>query len=330
MACGASRPRTARAVPGPSLMRTPRLSARRLMTSAVVLALLAAMVVHVSRTQELAYVQRLSIQVLLVTCLLQFVSQLFLNGSLLLPLRRGVTRLGFWELYLVRTGGFLVGSLVPVAGGLAVRLAYLRGRGLTYLEFTSATLLSNVLALAAAAVVAAFATGALWIMAGPPPAPVLGMSAGVLVISVAALAVLEFLPRLARYPRLEKWRWLSSLRSLRTTSHRVTISVFVLSLARHGLNFVTFGLLSQSLAQVPGHFLTGGLVYALTSPVRMVNITPGNLGVTEWVVALVGTVLAFDVATGLIVALAFRGVSLVGQGLGVLFGSAWVAVWGRP
>ena len=65
-----------------------------------------------------------------------------------------MTRLGFWELYLVRTGGFLVGSLVPVAGGLAVRLAYLRTRGLTYLDFTWATLLSNVLALGAAAVLA--------------------------------------------------------------------------------------------------------------------------------------------------------------------------------
>ena len=98
------------------------------------------MAVHLSRThEELAYVQRLSVQVLAATCLLQFVSQLFLNGSLLLPLQTKVTRLGFWELYLVRTGGFLVGSLMPVAGGLAVRLAYLRNRGLTYLDFTWAT-----------------------------------------------------------------------------------------------------------------------------------------------------------------------------------------------
>ena len=59
--------------------------------------------------------------------------------------------------------------------------------------------------------------------------------------------------------------------------------------------------------RVPGDFLTGGLVYALTSPVRMVNITPGNLGVNEWVVAIVGKALAFDLTTGLIVALAVQG-----------------------
>jgi hypothetical protein len=62
----------------------------------------------------------------------------------------------------------------------------------------------------------------------------------------------------------------------------------------------------------------------------MVSITPGNLGITEWVVALVGRALAFDLAIGLIVALGFRGVSLVGQGLGVLFGSAWFALSNRP
>ena len=80
------------------------------------LALLVAMAVYLSRTDEvLASVRRLSVQVLAATCLLQFVSQLFLNGSMLLPLQTKVSRLGFWELYLVRTGGFLVGSLMPVA-----------------------------------------------------------------------------------------------------------------------------------------------------------------------------------------------------------------------
>jgi Lysylphosphatidylglycerol synthase TM region len=293
-----------------------------------VVGLLAGMAVLVSRT-DLTYVRRLSVQVLVATSLLQFLSQLFLNGSLLLPLRTCVTRLGFWELYVVRTGGFVVGSLVPVAGGLAVRLAYLKSRGLTYLDFTWATLLSNVLALGAAAFVGVLATGVVWMMMGCPPAPVLGVSAAILALSVAAVAVFELLPRVSRHPRFARWRWLSDLRSL-NASRRMAVGVFALSLIRHGLNFVTFGLLSQSLSRAPGDFLTGGLVYALTSPVRMVNVTPANLGVTEWVVALVGKMLAFDLATGLIVALAFRGVALVGQGIGMLFGSAWIALRNIP
>ena len=294
------------------------------------MALLVAMAVHVSRThEEFAYFRGLSIQVLIVTCLLQFVSQLFLNGSLLLPLQTCVKGLGFWELYLVRTGGFLVGSFVPVAGGLAVRLAYLRERGLSYLDFTWATLFSNVLALGAAALLAVAATGVLWLTAGPPPPAVLGVSGAVLAISLAAAAAFEYLPRLTRHPRLRKWHWLSDISSLKA-SRPLAVRVFGYSLARHVLNFVTFGLLYRSLSGTADAFLAGGLVYALTSPVRMVNVTPGNLGVTEWFVALVGRMVAFDLATGLIVSLAFRGVALVAQGLGAVFGLAGITTRSKP
>jgi hypothetical protein len=48
----------------------------------------------------------------------------------------------------------------------------------------------------------------------------------------------------------------------------------------------------------------------------MVTLTPGNLGVNEWVVAVTGTLLSFDVPTGLLVALVFRGMSLGAQVLG--------------
>ncbi len=298
---------------------------KRWLTSAVVVVLLLAMVVYVSRTHdELDYLRRLSPQVLGVACLLQFLGQLFLNESMLLPLKTCVTRLGFWELYLVRTGGFLVGAVMPVAGGLAVRLAYLRNRGLTYLDFTWATLVSNVLALLAAAVLGVAAIGVLWMMAGQPPAAVLAVSAGVLAISIAAIAVFEYVPRFTRWPRFQRWSWLAGMRSLRA-NRPMAVRVFVLCMIRHSLNFVTFGLLARSLSGVPADFVSGGLLYALTSPVRMVNITPGNLGVTEWVVAVVGKMLAFDLAIGLIVAIAYRGVGLVAQTLGALIGSAWIA-----
>jgi hypothetical protein len=298
-------------------------------TFGVVAGLFVAMVIHFSRTQqELASVGRLSIEVLSATCVLQFVSQIFLNGSLLLPLQQ-VTRLGFWELYLVRTGGFFAGSLVPVAGGLAVRLAYLRDRGLTYLDFTWATLFSNVLALGAAALLAIAATGVLWLTAGPPPRAVLGVTGAVMAISIAAAAAFEYLPRLTHHPRLRTWHGLAEISSLKA-SRPLAARVFGYSLARHVFNFVTFGLLYRSLSGASGDFLAGGLVYALTSPVRMVNVTPGNLGVTEWFVALVGRMVAFDVATGLLVSLVFRGVALVAQGVGAVFALAWMATRSKP
>ena len=306
----------------------------------VVVALLAAAAMYLSRQrEELARLGDLSIGLLIATGVLQVGAQVFLNASFLLPLRHCVTPLGFWELHLVRTGGFFVGSLVPVAGGLAVRLAYLRTRGLTYADFTWATLLSNVLALHAAAVLAVVAAAVLWMRVGPLPWGVLAVCGGVLGVSVAMVAAFEFLPRWSRHPRLARWRWLADMKGL-AASRPLVIRVFGWSLLRHVANFITFGLLYHALsgapALAPGHpaerpdvFLAGGLVYALTSPIRMINVTPGNLGVVEWFVALVGRMVQFDVATGLIVSLAFRGVALVAQGVTAALGGVWMASRGR-
>ena len=303
--------------------------ARRWVTGALVVALLAAMIVHLAGTrEELSSVRRLSLAILTTTVVLQLVAQLFLNASMLLPLRTSLKDLGFWELYLVRTGGFLVGSLVPVAGGVAVRLAYLRQRGVTYLDFTWATLVSNVLALVAGGVVATAALGLFWAVRGRPAAPILVLAAALLVVSAAAIVVFESIPRATTVPRLRRWAWLAGMASLRANP-RMTTGVFLHSVCRHGLNFVTFGLLTQALSRVPGDFLSGGLLYALTSPVRMINITPGNLGVAEWVVALVGEALAFDLTIGLIAALAFRVVSLLAVAVGMLVASSWLALAGR-
>jgi hypothetical protein len=187
----------------------------------------------------------------------------------------------------------------------------------TYLDFTWATLVSNVLALAAGGAVAAGALAVFWVARGRPPAIILGLAAALFVLSAAAIAVFESLPRAPSHGRLRRWSWLAGMASLRANPG-VTTGVFLYSVARHGLNLVTFGLLTSSLSGVAGDFLGGGLLYALTSPVRMVNITPANLGVTEWVVALVGEALAFDLAIGLIAALAFRAISLLAVALGLV------------
>lgn len=317
------------ALTGGDTRRGNRWSGKSWLTTVLVVALLGAMVVYLAGTRdELASVRQLSIGMLAVTCLLQLLSQLFLNASMLLPLRTSLKDLGFWELYLVRTGGFLVGSLVPVAGGVAVRLTYLRQRGVTYLDFTWATLVSNVLALAAGGVVTAVAMAVFWAARGRPPALILGLAAALFALSAAAIVVFESLPQATSYRRLRRWAWLAGMASLRANPG-VTTGVFLYSVARHGLNLLTFGLLTSALSRMPGDFLSGGLVYALTSPVRMINITPANLGVTEWVVALVGEALAFDLAIGLIAALAFRAISLVAVALGLVVAAPVAMAKGR-
>ena len=304
-------------------------SKRTWLARALVVALLGAMAVYAATArEEFSSIRQVSAGGLAVAASLQLLALLVLNASMLLPLRDRMSSLGFWELYLVRTGGLFAGAVVPVAGGLAVRLAYLRNRGLTYQEFAWATLFSNVLALAAAGVVTIGATAALWARVGRPPGSVLAVAGVVVGASVAAVITFGSLPKLTQRPWFPKWRAVSDIRDAWATP-RMAAAVFGYSLARHVLNFVAFGWLYRAASGAPDDIARGGLVYALTSPVRMINITPGNIGITEWFVALVGRLLEYDVVLGLAVALAFRGVGLVAQGVGALFGIAWVTVQGR-
>lgn len=298
------------------------------MTVALV-ALLAGMVAHVAANpEEVSAFRRLSVPVLLATVASQFLVQVFMNGALLVPLQRHVPGLGFWEFFMVRTGGLVAGFMVPVAGGIAVRLAYLRRKGVTYADFTWATIVSNVLALVAAAALAVAATALLWAVVGTPDWLVSALSGSMLAASIAAWFVLRALPRLAALPAAARWSWLTAMQGF-TLDGRTAAGVFAYSVLRHVFNFLSFGLLYGGLSGRAMDFLTGGLVYALTSPIRMVNLTPGNLGVNEWVVAIVGKALAFDVTTGLIVALVFRGVTLVAQALGAVVAWGWITARGE-
>jgi hypothetical protein len=287
---------------------------------AAAIVLLAAIAIHLAQQfEDVRQLSRLSRGVLTGSLLLLFVSHLAQNESMLLPLRVYLPRLGFWELFLVRTGGLVLGSAVPVAGGVAVRLAYLARQGLTYTDFAYATLVSNVLALAAAACLALPATAVFWAVAGAPPPAALGLSLAVLALSATALAVLQALPRLARQGRLSRWLPTAAGAS---ASRPLLWQTFLVSVLRHAASFIAFGWLYSAMSGMPGSFVAGGLVYALTSPIRMVTLTPGNLGVNEWAAAVVGRALAFDVTTGLLVSGIFRAASLAAQAGGVLVGWA--------
>jgi hypothetical protein len=276
----------------------------------------------VTRREALEDLQRLSLGDVLIVLLSQFSAQLLWNGAVLAPLRASLEKLGFWELLLVRSGGVLASYVVPVAGNVAVRMAYLRRRGLAYPDFVWATLLSNLLALFAAAILALWAVVTAQIVTGHTSGPVLGLTGGIVALGAAALSGVFLLPRFAGHPLLLRWRFTSALTQ---ASRRTIVVTSVLALGRHVCNFLTFGVLYRSLSVAHNHLLAGGLVYTITIPIRMVAITPGNLGVNEWVVALAGKLLSFDVPTGVVVALVFRGMSLAAQVLAATVAGAYLA-----
>lgn len=276
----------------------------------------------VTRREALEDLQRLSLGDVMIVLLSQFSAQLLWNGAVLAPLRASLEKLGFWELLLVRSGGVLASYVVPVAGNVAVRMAYLRRRGLAYPDFVWATLLSNLLALFAAAILAVWAVVTAQVVTGNTSGPVLGLTGGIVALGAVALSGVFLLPRFAGHPLLQRWRFASALTP---TPRRTIVVTSVLAFGRHVCNFLTFGLLYRSLSVAHNHLLAGGLVYTITIPIRMVTITPGNLGVTEWVVALTGKLLSFDVPTGVLVALVFRGMSLAAQVLAAAVAGAYLA-----
>lgn len=276
----------------------------------------------VTRREALEDLQRLSLGDVLIVLLSQFSAQLLWNGAVLAPLRASLEKLGFWELLLVRSGGVLASYVVPVAGNVAVRMAYLRRRGLAYPDFVWATLLSNLLALFAAAILAVWAVVTAQVVTGNTSGPVLGLTGGIVALGAVALSGVFLLPRFAGHPLLQRWRFTSALTP---TPRRTIVVTSVLAFGRHVCNFLTFGLLYRSLSVAHNHLLAGGLVYTITIPIRMVAITPGNLGVNEWVVALTGKLLSFDVPTGVLVALVFRGMSLAAQVLAAAVAGAYLA-----
>lgn len=292
------------------------------------MSLLLAIGAHACRNpEEVAQFRRLSPLILLAAVISQTFVQIFMNWALLLPLRRHIRTLGFWEFLLVRSGGLVASSVVPVAGGMAVRLAYLRRRGLTYSDFLWATIVANVFALVAAAILAVAASAVMWWLRGQPPLLVLGLGGLIALGAAAAVLLTGAIPRLAARGFLGRRPWVEAL-SGHSLDRSTAMGVISSSLVRHLMNFVTFGILYGAITRSPQSVLTGGLVYALTSPVRMVNITPGNVGVNEWAVAAVGGALSFDVTVGLIVAIVFRGVSVAAQGLTALIAWAWVEMAG--
>ena len=152
----------------------------------------------VTRREALEDLQRLSLGDVMIVLLSQFSAQLLWNGAVLAPLRASLEKLGFWELLLVRSGGVLASYVVPVAGNVAVRMAYLRRRGLAYPDFVWATLLSNLLALFAAAILAVWAVVTAQVVTGNTSGPVLGLTGGIVALGAVALSGVSLPQREAR------------------------------------------------------------------------------------------------------------------------------------
>ena len=96
---------------------------------------------------------------------------------------------------------------------------------------------------------------------------------------------------------------------------RLMVSVAALLALRSAASFLGFGVLFAALAGTINGFLVGGVLDALSMILRVVTITPGNLGVYEWSVAALGRGAGVSLAIGLACAALYRAAGILGVGM---------------
>ncbi|MGB8275314.1 MAG: hypothetical protein WCF16_08625 [Alphaproteobacteria bacterium] len=99
--------------------------------------------------------------------------------------------------------------------------------------------------------------------------------------------------------------------ALLVRQRRLMVSVVALLALRSAASFLGFGVLFAALAGTINSFLVGGVLDSLSMLLRVVTITPGNLGVYEWSVAGLGRGAGVSLAIGLACAALYRAAGIL-------------------
>jgi uncharacterized membrane protein YbhN (UPF0104 family) len=205
------------------------------------------------------------------------------------------------------------GTLVSLPGAVqATKSVYLKGRH--GLEIQKSLAISGVIVAVALGMASLAALiGLAWLqMQGKANLHLLWLL-GVLTLFGASF-ILVFAGRLPKTGRLQRFAYFPETWAEVVRDRRRLLTVAALLGVRSLSSFFAFGLLFAALANVPNGLVVGGVVDALTFALRLVMITPGNLGVYEWVVAILSSSVGSTLATGLACAAVYRAAGLLVTG----------------
>jgi hypothetical protein len=228
----------------------------------------------------------------------------------LLPLRELGVRVGFWEnTLLTAAAGF--GNYLPMRAGSVMRLHYIKAlHGVGYLQYGGILGVRALLLLWGAGAVGMFGCAVLFLSGRPVRLGVFLLFGGILAAGVVPFA-------------LPFGRLLPSSGLLGRAAHELTRAIALM----HQNRWMTWRYLG--LVGIQFSILTGRLAvafdamrqwptpwsYCLLSPIAtilsFVNITPGNLGLREWVIGLVTSGTGIEYAVGIFAASVDRVVSIV-------------------
>lgn len=227
---------------------------------------------------------------------------------------------GRWRWHRIFAVGRLLNSVIPQAG-MAYRAAHLRvSAGLPLSAFFGSV-----------AAVSWLGNGVVLIVAGLVVLAAGSAVAGAMVgtLGLAILVLMVLLPRLRRSRHGATASPLSralagfaeSFVELGRTPGRLR-SVLAVSLVTQAAGATAFIAVCSGLA-VPDPVVTGVVLYAATTVITVISLTPGGIGVTELAAGMAGGLLDAGAAVGVLVALVIRVTGLTS--VGVLAGvSSWL------
>jgi len=225
----------------------------------------------------------------------------------LMPLRELGVRVGFWEnLLLTLAAGF--GNYLPLRAGTVLRLHYIKSvHGVGYLRYGGILGTRTLLLLWAAGGLGLIGVVAMAVAQHPVRLEIVVLFASILLVGVApfVLPLDRVLPTRGLSGRVATQ--LVEAIALIRKNHRMTAWYL-------GLVVLQFGLLAARLSvafEVIRH-RPAWWAYFFLSPVAtilsFINITPGNLGLREWLIGVVSAGVGADYAAGIFAAAVDRAV----------------------
>lgn len=219
----------------------------------------------------------------------------------LLPLRELGARVGFWE-NLLLTIATTFGNYLPMRAGSLMRMQYIKSvHGLGYLRYAGVLGARSLMLLWVTGAVGLSAAIAMTLVRGPVAVEVFLLFTGIVAAGVLPflLPIERMLPATGVVRRLgvELMQAISLVRRNR----RMTLAYVGLVVLQLGILTARLAVAFDVVQQRPSVWM-----YCFLSPIAtilsFINITPGNLGLREWLVGLLSAGVGIDYATGIFAA----------------------------
>ena len=252
--------------------------------------------------QEIARLGQFSLMVLVLIFAARLAAYIMLVASTWWVTSHYAPNLGRWEYFFISANGSALGTFGMPGSSYAVKTIYLKQRhGLKHVDFFGINIVVGLMALIGSGILACAALGMLWFSGNSIHPMLLTLAVCMLIGPFVALLILN---RPLTVLSIERLTNLSKTCQEILSDRNRLIWAFTGLIVRSGFSFLGFGLLFYELGG--GTVLTGGVMDSLSTILRLVHLTPSNIGVYEWLIAGIGRWLDASLTVGLLAAALYR------------------------